>query len=449
MLTIAIQNGNVIDVRSKKIVKLNIGIQDGVIVQLSEMPLEATRVIDGTGLYVAPGFIDVHGHLDGYEYGGELSAMQGVTTTVGGNCGYCPVQLKEFFDEQDRRGYPINQAMLVGHDAPLREAVGLTDPHMLAEPEQIEQMKELARQALRDGACGVSFGLDYVPGCSIEEVKALASVCAEFGRICPVHTRLLVENDLYSLYEVIDVARQTGAHMLVSHFVYQYCNGMVPQAISMLEKARARGLKVEMDSGMYTNWSTYLNTTTFDLQNIQMNQWSWEQMVVGTGTYRGKVMTEELYHHMRAYHPNEAIVLFEGEEWEIYECLKLPYSMPSSDAGAYAVGEGHPQIAGTFPRYIREMVKERKLLTLEEAIYKGTLLPAEIFDFEKKGSIELGYDADLFLFDLDQIRDMAQYPHLGAPDAAPEGIPYVLVNGVLAVDEGICTHSRSGKCIRK
>ena len=168
-----------------------------------------------------------------------------------------------------------------------------------------------------------------------------------------------------------------------------------------------------------------------------------------TGPHKGKIMTEELYFHMKETDPEESLILFEGTEEEIYECLKKPYAMPSTDIGAYAEGEGHPQIAGSFPRYFRKMVEEQKLLSLEEAVYKATLLPAETFSFTTKGRILPGMDADLTIFDIHTICDNATYPHLGLPDARPSGIPYVMVGGTLAVDQGIYKNTRSGRTIRK
>lgn len=217
----------------------------------------------------------------------------------------------------------------------------------------------------------------------------------------------------------------------------------------MVEKARAEGLDIQLDSGMYTNWTTYFDTATFDLENIRNNQWKWDQMVVATGQYKGRVMDEDLYYHMKKECPGEAIVFFEGEEQEVYDCMVKPYVMPSTDIGAYEKGEGHPQIAGTYPKYFREMVRELQLLSLEEAVYKATLLPAQVFGLSQKGEIAVGKDGDLTLFNLETICDRADYPHLGEPDAIPEGIPYVLVDGVLAVDQGVYTGSRSGKIIRK
>lgn len=449
MLTTAINHGVMVDVLTKTRYQRNIGIQDGKIVQISDRPLKAERVIDASGLIVSPGFIDVHSHVDGDNYAGILSVCQGITTTIGGNCGCSPVNLGEFFQEQEKRGFPIHQAMLIGHQTSLREVAGAVDRYRPATKEQVEKMGILAEKALQDGACGVSFGLDYVPGSSLDEVMELARICERYGRICPVHTRLLTDKDMYSLYELFQVARETKVDILISHFVYQYCNGLVQEGLRMVEKARREGLRIQLDSGMYTNWTTYFDTATFDLANIQNNHWRWEQMVVATGKYKGQIMSEELYHHMKKDHPKEAIIFFEGEEQEVYDCLVKPYVMPSTDIGAYAKGEGHPQIAGTFPKYLKEMVRERKLLSLEEAVYKATWMPAQVFGFSQKGEISVGKDADLTLFDAEKICDKADYPHLGDPDARPEGIPYVLVDGVLTVEHGEYTGACSGKIIKK
>lgn len=449
MLTMAINHGIVIDTRRKTCRKLNVGLEGSRIAVLSEEPLHGEKVIDASGYYVAPGFIDVHGHIDGELYPAELSACQGVTTTVGGNCGYSPEDLDGFFRHYQRQGFPIHQAMLVGHGTPLRKAVGITDLYQEADEIQIARMAALAEEALENGACGISFGLDYVPGCTIEEVAALAKIAEKYNRLCAVHTRLLANDDLSSLAEIIQVAEQTGARMLVSHFVYQYCQGLIEQALEMVDRARQRKLPVYIDSGMYTNWTTYFDTTTFSYENIRNCDWKWEQMVVLTGCYKGRVMDEELFWHMKEHYPHEAVLLFEGEEHEIFQCLVKDYAMPSSDTSGYGKGEGHPQIAGTFPRYLRKMVREEKLLSVEEAVYKATLLPARVFGFEKKGCIEPGMDADLAVFSMEEIRDRSDYPHQGEPDAKPEGIFCVVADGECVVEEGVYQDTRSGKVLKK
>lgn len=449
MLTLAINHGIVIDTRGRICRKLNVGLEGPQIAVLSEEPLCAEKVIDASGLYVSPGFIDVHGHIDGDEYPAELSACQGVTTTVGGNCGYSPADLEGFFRYQQERGFPIHQAMLVGHGSPLRRAVGLTDLYQKADEHQIAQMAVLAEEALQNGACGISFGMDYVPGCTIEEVQALAAVAAKYNRVCAVHTRVLADDDLTSLEDLIKVTEQTGVHMLVSHFVYQYCQGLTRQALDLIDQARKKGFPVFIDSGMYTNWTTYFDTTTFSYENVRNSGWKWEQMIVATGCYKGRVMDKELFFHMKEHYPHEAILFFEGEEQEVFQCLEKDYAMPSSDTSGYGKGEGHPQIAGTFPRYFRKMVREQNLLSVEEAVYKATLLPARLFGFENKGCIEPGMDGDLAVFSMEEICDKADYPHVGLPDAKPEGVYHVVVDGECVVEEGRYQDTRSGKVLKK
>lgn len=448
MLDLAINFGEVIDTHQKVKKALHIGIQAGKIAALTQSPLEAKAVICAAGLIVSPGFIDVHGHADGYAYSGELSACQGITTTVGGNCGLSPVDMDDFFRQQETAGFVIHQAELIGHSFSLRQAAGISDPYRKASQREIGVMAELAEKALTAGAAGISFGLDYAPGASFAEIAALAEVCAAFDRVMPIHTRLFTQYDLYSLYEVLSVAKRTGVRLLFSHFVYQYGTGIMREALLILDRARSDGLKINMDSGMYTDWTTFIGTATFDEQSIQDSGLRFSDMVVASGKYAGRRLDKELYIEMRRDFPADSVICFTGETEEIYETLKKPYAMPSTDIGIYQKGEGHPQIAGTFPKYIKEMVKERGELALPEAIYKATLLPAQTFGFRHKGCIEVGADADLTIFDLENLKDMADFPHRGKPDAKPEGIVYVVVNGVLAVAEGQFTGQKAGKIQR-
>ena len=207
-------------------------------------------------------------------------------------------------------------------------------------------------------------------------------------------------------------------------------------------------MDVWMDSGMYTDWATYAGTATFDEQTIKDNSLRFGDMVAATGKYTGTRLNRELYELLRHKYPDESIICYSGEPYEIYEALQKPYAMMSTDAGAYAPGEGHPQIAGSYPRFLRKMVREKRLLGLEEAVYKCTLLPAQTYHIPGKGVLEPGYDADLVLFDRDAVRDNAKMPDKGEPDAPPDGIPYVMVNGVFAVDDGVFQNTCSGSVIR-
>ncbi|MFV0412799.1 MAG: amidohydrolase family protein, partial [Oscillospiraceae bacterium] len=159
MFDIAINNGLVVDTRAKTSAPGHIGITGGKIAAVSPVPLQAETVVNAAGLVVSPGFIDVHGHIDGYDYSGRLAALQGITTTVGGNCGLSPIATGDFLAGQNSGGFAINQAELVGHSFSLRKAAGLASPYAPATAEQLAHMLALAEAALQQGAAGISFGL--------------------------------------------------------------------------------------------------------------------------------------------------------------------------------------------------------------------------------------------------------------------------------------------------
>lgn len=447
MLDVAIQNGRIFDTETGKNDPVNIGIKSGKIALLTTEKPDALFTVDAKNRIITPGFIDVHGHVDGYPYSGELSACQGITTTIGGNCGLSPVDLGAFFSEQRAQGFVINQAELIGHSFSLRKAVGIENPYAKATLSQIETMKCLARKALLAGACGISFGLDYSPGASAEEIRALAEVCAEFHRVMPIHTRLFTRNDLYSLFEILSIAKQVNVQLLLSHFVYQYGTGIMDEALHIIDEARSQGLKIAIDSGMYTDWTTFVGTATFDEQTIADNEIRFSDMVVATGIYTGTRLNRELYLKLRKEHPEDSVICFMGNKSEIYKALKKNYAMPSTDIGTYKPGEGHPQIAASFPKYFRELVRERGDLTLAEAVRKATLLPAQTFGFKNKGNIKTGYDADLVILDFDHLLDLADFPDRGQPDKKPQGIDYVFVQGVAVVENGLFTGKKPGKIL--
>lgn len=449
----AINHGTVIDTEHRTSSQLNIRLEDDKIIELSPEIFHGDVEIDATGLTVCPGFIDAHGHVDGHPYAGELSACQGITTTVGGNCGLSPVDMEEFFISQEEQGFYINQAECVGHTFSLRQAVGLEEEeYRPADEGELKEMCRLADRALKAGACGISLGLDYAPGASMEEIETLASLCAGYRRVCPVHTRLFTEHDLFSLYEAFHLAKYSGVRILLSHFVYQYCAADVRVALPLVDRARKDGLDVWIDSGMYTSWTTYLGTATFDYQTIRDNEMHFQDMIVASGPYYGRRLDKELYFKLRHDSPEIPVIYCEGKPKDAYDCLLKSYAMPSTDIGGYGKGAGHPQIAGTFPKYIKEMVKDEKLLSLEEAVFKATLLPATIFGLHSKGVIKPGMDADLVLFDMETLKDNAAFPDINhpllKPDAKPDGIPYVFVGGGLVVDGGRFTGLRNGKIWR-
>lgn len=445
MFDIVIVNGILIDPENLTRTNGNIGIKDGQIAIITKDEIFGARQFDASDRIVCPGFIDIHGHIDQDNYCGELSLRQGITTTVGGNCGASPLDINAFFSAQELHGFIINQAEMIGHSMSLREAVGAANPLEAATEEQLARMEYLVEQAFEEGACGLSLGLAYAPGSSNDEIMRLSQLAARYGRIVAVDTRMITSSDMYSLVEAVEISRQTGARIQVSHLVYQYGTGMMDEALAVINRARAQGVDIRFDSGMYTQWATHIGAVLFDEEYMEVNGWKLEDILVITGKYNGRRLTMDIYRELRATAPHTAVVVFTGIEEEIYMALNHPYAMPSTDTGAYDPGEGHPQIAGSFPRYFRKMVVERYELNLMEAVRKATLLPAETLGFNTKGRLRVGMDADLVVFDIHGITDKADF---GLPDASPEGIDYVFINGKLALAKGEVIDTRAGKAIR-
>lgn len=445
MFDLVLANGILID--PEKLIRFtgHIGISGGKITAISKTELPGVRQLDITGKIVCPGFIDIHGHVELDAYCGELSLRQGITTTVGGNCGFSPLDINGFFAKQEKDGFIVNQAELIGHSFSLRDKVGIKDPMQPATTEQLAKMEYLVEEAFEAGACGLSLGLAYAPGSSDEEVSRLSRLAARYGRIVAVDTRMATGIDMYSLVEAVNIARHTGARVQISHLVYQYGTGMMEEALAVINRARADGLDVRFDSGMYTQWATHIGAALFQEDYIRDNGWDLQDIVAITGPYNGQRLTPALYHELRTQAPHTAVVVLTGIEEEIYLALTHPFAMPSTDTGAYAPGEGHPQIAGSFPRYFKKMVAERYELTLMEAVRKATLLPAETLGLHTKGRLREDMDADLVVFDIKTLLDKADF---GLPDVPPEGIEYVFLNGRLALDHGVIRDAKAGQAAR-
>ena len=444
-----ISGGTVVDPEAGRSYPADILIKDGVIERIAApggiaAPANA-QTVDATGLFVCPGFIDPHGHIDGHVYTGELSLLQGITTTMGGNCGFSPVNIEQFFDAQ--KVFPIHQAEMVGMCA-LREAVGVTDPFVPAGEEQSDRMVELCERALEAGAAGVSLGPAYTPGASMMEMVSLCRAAKRYNKPVSIDTRMNSMTDLDSLREAIDLAAASGCRMIVSHFTYQYGVGVEDEALGMIERARNMGADMQLDSGMYKDWCSSIGAALFDPGIMRANGIELKHLRMITGEHLGAVPDEELYAHLRAEHPHDAVVVMTGSQRAVYAIARWQDTMISTDTGAYLPGEGHPQIAGSFPRFFREMVRERGEMTIEDAVRHVTLLPAQVLGLTKKGRMHAGCDADVVIFDPDTIADRADFPGLGSPNAAPVGIAYVIVGGEIAAKDGKATGVMAGMPLR-
>lgn len=444
---VVIKNGTIIDPKRKKSTIANLGISNGKISALTREDIDGITELNVTGKIVCPGIIDIHAHVEGNRDCAKVMAAMGVTTVYNGNCGMSPENMKEFYKEYEY--FLINQIEQIGHTT-LRERVGITDRYNPSSNEEIQKMKVILGEAFCCGVSGLSFGLEYVPGSSAKEVLELAKVAAKYGKLVSIHTRADCYAGLSTLKEAIDITRKTGAAVNISHLTYQFGMGMATEALHMIDEALKEGLDISVDSGLYSSFATAIGSAVFDEGCVEKWGCDYSSLVAGTGKYTGQRLTREMYKELRCNYPLDTVIGMVGKEYEVLEILEKPYVMVSTDAGTlYDNGiPGHPQDAGTYPKFFRTMVREQGRITLMEAINRCTYMPAKRLGLNNKGTIEIGADADILIFDAKIIEDKADYPCFGSTDARPEGVEYVFVNGVMTVKGKEVLNVNAGKTIK-
>lgn len=457
---LVIVGGTVMDPESGMVAKVTVGVENGVIAYLDEARVPGDRVIDASGLVVAPGFIDVHTHVDGDLTAAKYMALMGVTSLIGGNCGSGPYPVGEFLDEMDKRGFPVNIGVLVGHNT-LRRQVGVSDNYTAASGEQVARMKELAAAALREGAMGISFGLEYTPGASREEVLALAEVAGSFHLPIAAHVRfgtfIPPDTCVEAIREIVEAGRRGGAPVQISHIGSMAANIMA-ESLAVIEEARREGLDVTADCYPYTAWATSIGSAVFDPGWQERFAIDYSDVEVLSGPYAGQRLTPALFEELRreARRPGgrDTSVAAHAIPYEdVVMALQKPYVMVGSDG---AIREdpvtgnlvGHPRGAGTFARVLGEFVRDKGVLPLMDALAKMTSMPARKFGLAGKGRIAVGADADLVVFDPEKVADRARFgPNVCA--TPPAGISYVIVNGTVVVAEGVFQEgARPGRALR-
>ena len=444
---VVIKNGTIIDPKKKKSTIANLGILNGKISIITREDINGDTEVDVIGKIVCPGIIDIHAHVEGDLDCAKVVAAMGVTTVYNGNCGMSPDNIKDFYEKYNH--FLISQVEQIGHTT-LREQAGVNDRYKPSSNDEIEKMKTMLNEAFSLGVSGLSFGLEYVPGSSVEEVLELAKVAAKYGKLVSVHTRSDCYGGLSTLREAIDIARKTGVAVNISHLTYQFGMGMATEALHMIDEALSEGLDISVDSGLYSGFATAIGSAVFDEGCIEKWGCNYSSLIAGTGKYKGQRLTKEMYEELRCDYPEETGIGMVGEEYEVFEILDKPYVMVCTDAGTlYDNGiPGHPQDAGTYPKFFKTMVREQHRITLIEAISRCTYMPAKRLGLNNKGVIEIGADADILIFDPKIIEDKADYPCFGATDTRPEGIEYVFVNGVMTVKGKEVLDVNAGKIIK-
>lgn len=456
MFDLVIHGGFVIDPSKRIYSKLNIGVKDGKIAAVTKDDLCGAAAIDAAGLTVTPGFVDMHIHEDPYNDDKDgfkitISASMlrmGVTSVVGGNCGIGktddPVEL---LDTVDRTGYPVNIGMLAPHEK-LRAAFGNYSRYEPLDPKIISKMQRLLEEQLDDGCLGLSLGMEYIPGIDKAEATALMHVAERKGKIVAVHQREDGKKAVPAVRELAGYAAETGAKLQISHLSSMCSFGSMDEAISIIDDCRANGIDLLFDGYPYYAFCTSIGSAVFDegfLENYRFGEECFTKLQVDAKYLQGREMNKEVFYSIRAKDPKSLVVAHILNAAEVDRCIVHPAAVVVSD-GLYNDGQGHPRGSGTFPKLIREYVIEKRLLSLEDAIEKITRMPAERMGLAGKGSLKPGSDADITIFDMNQIRDGATYQE---PLKQPEGIEYVVIGGEVALKNGEIVNHRLGKSIRK
>lgn len=494
--------GTVVDGTGEPAYAATVAIRNGRIARVATEELEArtaTRVIDITGLVIAPGFIDLHAHLDPLLRlpGAESHVRQGVTSALGGPDGGSPWPLTTYFDSVATVGVGMNVAFLVGHNTIRQEVMGQADRAPTAD--ELERMKSMVAQAMEEGAFGLSTGLRYVPGIysTTEEVIALALVAAEHGGIYTSHLRDEGLDLLDGVAEAIRIGREAEIPVVLTHHkvVGGPMWGSSTRTIAMMDSARAEGIDVMADQYPYTathtgisilvpawaladgdsaferrvadpvlrdsilagiRWNLENDRGGGDLSRVQFARVEWDRSLEGRtladwAARERKEPTLEtgaelVLDAMRRGGANAIYHVL--DEQDVERIMAWPHTAIASDGRLTQPGEGHPHPRwyGTFPRVLSYYVRDRNVFTLEEAVRRMTSLPADRLGLRDRGRIAENAAADLVVFDRNRVRDLATFQ---APHQYPEGIPYVIVNGAVVVDNGNFTGERAGRVLRR
>ncbi|MGA2133802.1 MAG: amidohydrolase family protein [Bryobacteraceae bacterium] len=404
------------------------------IAAISEAPLEARTIIDATGLVVAPGFIDLHSHGQTPE-NYRFKARDGVTTALELEVGVSPVA--PWYAARDGKAL-INFGATSGH-IPARMAVmhdsGKLLPHdaaanRAATPAERDEIYNRVRRGLDEGALGIGLGIAYVPLATRAEILDLFTLAAERKTTVYVHMRNggpVEPGVIDALQEVIADAAATGASLHVVHITSMGLRE-TPLCLKMIRGARDRGLDVTTEMYPYTAGMTDLGSAIF------AEGWQAKQGGIGYGDLQWALTGERLTAESFARYRQQGgmVAIHSIPEDIVRATIADPMVMIASD-GILENGKGHPRAAGTYARVLGRYVREQHALTLMDALRKMTVMPADRLGIRTKGRLAVGADADITVFDPARVTDRATFEN---PAQYSDGIPYVLVNGTLAVKNG-------------
>lgn len=440
------------DFESGTLVPGNIAISDGKIAAVLSpgASFSAKQTIDAKGHVVSPGFIDLHMHEEDFlqeelSYNSALYMIKmGVTTAVGGNCGVAEHRYADFKSMVDQLGgSPVNYILQTGYNS-LREKAGI-GWYDGAPADKRLAIQKIIKEEIAAGSWGVSFGLEYAPGITYDEMLEAVRAIQETDPFVSIHYRGDCELCMSSLKEMAQLSRDTGCRVQISHLSSLGGPGHnMKECLDFLESEMDANPKLGYDTYPYTAFCTGIGTAAFD--GDWRTRWGvgYDIIMLLHDPYCGVRCDKELYEKVRRETPKVNVVAFAMDDDSIRQAVAHPMGLLGSDGILSNGKEGHPRIAGTFPRILGQYVREEKALTLMDALDKITHRAAERIGVPGKGQIKVGYDADITIFDPDTIIDGPDFTDLSIPN---KGIDYVLISGNIAVQDNTVTPTWYGKVI--
>ncbi len=497
-----LRNGMVVDGSGNPWFRADVAIDGDRIAAISpKLAATARREIDAKGLVVAPGFIDLHTHARRGVFENpacENYIRQGVTTIFEGPDGDSPLPIATFLARVEAAKPAPNFATFIGHGSVRSEVLGREDRDPT--PQELERMRELVRQGMRDGAFGLSSGLFYAPGvfAETEEVVELARVAGELGGIYITHMRDEAAGVVPSVRETIRIGVEGRLPAQITHHkVMGVPNvGKSTETLRLLHEARARGVDVTSDAYPYTASSTSLHSALLppwaneggrsamlarladpaqrakirafaidairlergggDPKNIQI-AWAEHEPALAGKTLAAIMRERGVEPTVENAADTVLQLLQKGQVRAIYHAINPPdvdriladpFTMIASDGEVTIFGQAspHPRSYGTFARVLGVYVRERRLIRLEEAIRKMTSFPAQRVGLTDRGLLRPGMKADVVVFDPATVGDRATYEN---PHQYAVGFIAVIVNGTPVLDGGTLTAARPGRVLRR
>jgi len=525
-----IKNGRIVDGSGRAAYVADLGIKGDRIVSIGKLSqATATHTIDAQGLVVAPGFIDMLGQSETYlliDPRANSKVMMGVTTEITGEGeSIAPINerqikeqedflkrfnltidwrtLDEYFKRLEKQGSGVNLGTFVGATQVREYVIGYDDRPPT--PAELDQMKKLVADAMRDGALGLSTSLQYVPArfAKTDELIELAKVAHQYGGIYATHQRSEANTIDASLDEVFEIAQKAQIPVEIWHLKTAYKKnwGRMPHVLGRIKQARDRGLDVTADIYPYIAGSTSLSaclppwaqeggvdkmlarlrdpqTRQRLKKEISEEQTEWENIYLGSGgpsgvligsvvnreldSLQGKRISEiaaeqkkdpldTLFDFILADHGQTGAIYFMMSEADMRLAMQSPFVSFCTDSGSRATdgplagSKSHPRGWGSYPRILGRYVRDEKLLSLESAIHKMTGGPAARVGLRDRGLLKEGMFADITIFDPAKVIDKATFD---SPNQYPAGIEYVLVNGKISVDKGQRTSALAGQVLR-